>query len=123
MMRHPELTQLSVLTFFSNMAGFAIQTTWVLYVTYRYGWQPAMTGVSLAVLGVCTAVAQIAVIGRFVKRFGERTRAVLRHRLRRARYVRLRSRAEHVVVLPRDRAAVLCGAWLRPPDRRSCRGA
>jgi MFS transporter, DHA1 family, tetracycline resistance protein len=73
MMRHPELTQLSASTFFSNMAGFAIQTTWVLYVTYRYGWQPAMTGVSLAVLGVCSAAAQIAVIGRFVKRFGERT--------------------------------------------------
>jgi DHA1 family tetracycline resistance protein-like MFS transporter len=72
MMRHPELTQLSVLTFFSNVAGFAIQTTWVLYVTYRYGWQPGMTGISLAVLGTCTAVAQMAVIGRFVKRFGER---------------------------------------------------
>ena len=72
MLRHPELTQLSVLTFFSNFAGFAIQTTWVLYVTYRYGWQPGMTGISLAVLGVVTAVAQMLVIGRFVKRFGER---------------------------------------------------
>jgi DHA1 family tetracycline resistance protein-like MFS transporter len=70
--RHPELTQLSVLTFFSNVAGFAIQTTWVLYVTYRYGWQPGMTGLSLAVIGVGTAVAQILVIGRFVQRFGER---------------------------------------------------
>jgi DHA1 family tetracycline resistance protein-like MFS transporter len=72
MMRHPELTQLSVLTFFSNVAGFAIQTTWVLYVTYRYGWQPGMTGISLAVLGICSAVAQMAIIGRFVKHFGER---------------------------------------------------
>jgi MFS transporter, DHA1 family, tetracycline resistance protein len=72
MMRHPELTQLSVLTFFSNMAGFAIQSTWVLYVTYRYGWQPGMTGISLAVLGICSAVAQMVVIRRFVQRFGER---------------------------------------------------
>ena len=31
-----------------------------------------MTGVSLAVIGICAAVAQMAVIGRFVKRFGER---------------------------------------------------
>jgi DHA1 family tetracycline resistance protein-like MFS transporter len=72
MLRHPELTQLGVLTFFSNVAGFAIQTTWVLYVTYRYGWGPWMTGLSLAVIGVGTIVAQAVVIRRFVQRFGER---------------------------------------------------
>jgi DHA1 family tetracycline resistance protein-like MFS transporter len=70
--RHRELTSLGVLTFASNLAGIAMQSTWVLYVTARYGWGPGATGVSLAFIGICSSVAQVVVIGRCVKRFGER---------------------------------------------------
>ncbi|HEX3469404.1 MAG TPA: TCR/Tet family MFS transporter [Candidatus Elarobacter sp.] len=70
--RHRELTALGILTFASTLAGIAMQSTWVLYVTGRYGWKPGATGVSLAVLGVCSSASQIAVIGPFVKRYGER---------------------------------------------------
>jgi DHA1 family tetracycline resistance protein-like MFS transporter len=72
LLRHPELTRIGVLMFTSALAGIVMQATWVLYVTYRYGWGPGMTGVSLAVLGICLVAAQAVVIGRFVKRFGER---------------------------------------------------
>ncbi|HEY4439508.1 MAG TPA: TCR/Tet family MFS transporter [Candidatus Elarobacter sp.] len=70
--RHHELTSLGLMTFISNLAGMVMQSTWVLYVTYRYGWQPGMTGVSLAIVGGLSVLAQALVIGRFVKRFGER---------------------------------------------------
>jgi len=69
---HPELTAVALMLFFSMTAGMVMQSTWVLYVTYRYGWQPGMTGISLAVLGVCSSASQMLVIGPFVKRFGER---------------------------------------------------
>lgn len=99
MMRHPELTRLGVLTFFSNVAGFAIQTTWVLYVTYRYSWGPWMTGFSLAVIGVGTVVAQAVVIRRFVARFGERA-------------------ALFAGILSGRSSLCVCGVWRRPPVRR-----
>jgi DHA1 family tetracycline resistance protein-like MFS transporter len=71
--RHPDLTMLGVVTFVSSLAGMVMQSTWVLYVTYRYHWGPGATGISLAVLGVTSMISQVVVIGRFVKRFGERT--------------------------------------------------
>ncbi len=69
---HPELSAVAIATFLSTMAGMVMQSTWVLYVTYRFGWGPGATGISLALIGVCSSVAQIAVIGPYVKRFGER---------------------------------------------------
>jgi DHA1 family tetracycline resistance protein-like MFS transporter len=69
---HPELSAVAIATFLSTLAGIVMQSTWVLYVTYRYGWGPGATGVSLAFIGICSSVAQIAVVGWFVKRFGER---------------------------------------------------
>ncbi len=70
--RHRELTTLGIVTFASTLAGVVMQSTWVLYVTYRYHWGPGATGISLAVIGVTSMIAQVFVIGRFVKRFGER---------------------------------------------------
>ncbi|HEV2739612.1 MAG TPA: TCR/Tet family MFS transporter [Candidatus Elarobacter sp.] len=70
--RHPDLTTLGLVTFASTLAGAVMPSTWVLYVTYRYHWAPGATGISLAVLGVISMIAQVVVIGRFVKRFGER---------------------------------------------------
>jgi DHA1 family tetracycline resistance protein-like MFS transporter len=69
---HPELFALATVTFLNTLAGIVVQTIWVLYATYRYGWQPATTGVSLAVIGVCSSATQMLAIGPFVKRFGER---------------------------------------------------
>ena len=70
--RHRELMSLGVLTFASTLAGIAMQSTWVLYVTARYGWQPGATGISLAVVGITSSITQVAVIGQCVKRYGER---------------------------------------------------
>lgn len=49
---HPELSAVAITTFISTLAGFAVQTTCVLYVTFRYAWGPGSTGISLAVIGI-----------------------------------------------------------------------
>jgi DHA1 family tetracycline resistance protein-like MFS transporter len=69
---HPELQRLSIVTFLSNIAGLAMPAVWVLYVTERYHWNSASIGFSLVALGVTSVASQALVIGRFVKRFGER---------------------------------------------------
>ena len=49
---------------------------WVLYTAHRYGWNVAQVGVSLAVVGVTQGVAQGALVGPLVARFGERRTVV-----------------------------------------------
>jgi len=48
----------------------------VLYATYRYGWDAATVGLTLALVGICAMVVQGAGIGPIVSRLGER-RALL----------------------------------------------
>jgi DHA1 family tetracycline resistance protein-like MFS transporter len=53
-----------------------LPSTFVLYATYRYGWDTRTVGLTLAIVGVCAMAVQGAGIGPIVKRFGER-RALL----------------------------------------------
>ena len=62
--------------FFAQLAHVVLPSTYVLYATYRYGWDTTTVGVTLAMVGVCSMVVQGAGIGPIVKRFGEK-RALL----------------------------------------------
>jgi len=44
----------------------------VLYMTFRYGWNESMIGITMAIIGGCTMVVQGFLIQKFVTRFGER---------------------------------------------------
>jgi DHA1 family tetracycline resistance protein-like MFS transporter len=44
----------------------------VLYTSYRYGWTPKQTGVSLAVVGLMTAIVQGGLVRKVVPKLGER---------------------------------------------------
>ncbi len=44
----------------------------VLYATYRYGWDSKTVGLTLAIVGICSMVVQGGAIGPIVNRFGER---------------------------------------------------
>ena len=70
------LAGLSVVNFLGQVAHVVLPSTVVLYTTYRYGWDTATVGLTLAMVGVCAMVVQGAAIGPIVKRFGER-RALL----------------------------------------------
>jgi DHA1 family tetracycline resistance protein-like MFS transporter len=66
------LTGLSVVHFFMQLAHGVLPSTFVLYATYRYGWDSKTVGLTLALVGVCSMVVQGAAIGPIVKWFGER---------------------------------------------------
>ncbi|MGA9089085.1 MAG: TCR/Tet family MFS transporter [Bradyrhizobium sp.] len=70
------LAGLSVVNFVAQLAHVVLPSTFVLYATYRYGWDATTVGLTLAMVGVCAMAVQGAAIGPIVRRFGER-RALL----------------------------------------------
>ena len=73
---HPELTMLSIVSALSFLAHESLPNCFVLYTDYRYQWDERDVGIALAIVGVCGAIVQAALVGRVVKRLGER-RALL----------------------------------------------
>ncbi|HEV7636847.1 MAG TPA: TCR/Tet family MFS transporter [Bradyrhizobium sp.] len=70
------LAGLSMVNFIAQLAHVVLPSTFVLYATYRYGWDAATVGLTLAMVGVCSMAVQGAAIGPIVGRLGER-RALL----------------------------------------------
>ena len=70
------LAGLSVANFIAQLAHVVLPSTFVLYATYRYGWDTKTVGLTLAAVGLCSMAVQGTTIGPIVKRFGER-RALL----------------------------------------------
>lgn len=67
------LSGLSVVCVLYYLAHEALPSVFVLYAEYRYGWNERSVGIVLAVVGVCVAVVSGALVGPYVKRFGERS--------------------------------------------------
>ena len=65
-----------MVNFIAQLAHVVLPSTFVLYATYRYGWDARTVGLTLAMVGICAMVVQGAAIGPIVRRFGER-RALL----------------------------------------------
>ena len=70
------LAGLSIMNFVAQLAHVVLPSTFVLYATYRYGWDTRTVGLTLAMVGICAMVVQGAGIGPIVRRIGER-RALL----------------------------------------------
>jgi DHA1 family tetracycline resistance protein-like MFS transporter len=66
------LARLSVVNFFAQLAHVVLPSTFVLYATYRYGWDSKTVGLTLALVGICSMVVQGVAIGLIVKWLGER---------------------------------------------------
>ena len=75
--RHAQLLGLSVANFFGQLAHQVLPSVFVLYAAYRYGWGESMVGLTLAFVGVCSAVVQGALIGPAMAWLGERRATVL----------------------------------------------
>ena len=54
-----------------------LPSTFVLYATYRYGWDSKTVGLTLAMVGACAMVVQGLAIGPIVRLLGERRALVL----------------------------------------------
>jgi DHA1 family tetracycline resistance protein-like MFS transporter len=67
-----QLSGLAAASFLSNLAHAALPVTFVLYASYRYGWDARAVGLSLAAIGATSAIVQGGLVGPLVRRFGER---------------------------------------------------
>lgn len=69
---HPELAGMSIVVVLYYLAHQALQSVWVLYTEYRYGWNQRDIGLSLGLVGVCAVIVSGGLVGPYVKKFGER---------------------------------------------------
>ena len=67
-----QLRGLAAVLFLFHIAHAALPAVFVLYAGYRYGWTERDVGISLALVGVCSAVVQGGLIKPVIARIGER---------------------------------------------------
>jgi DHA1 family tetracycline resistance protein-like MFS transporter len=56
----------------ANLAQFLLQSTWVLFTGFRFGWGPRENGISLFVVGLVAIVVQGGLLRILLKSMGER---------------------------------------------------
>jgi DHA1 family tetracycline resistance protein-like MFS transporter len=69
---HKELFGLATLNVLYFLAHHVLPSVFVLYVTYRYGWNERMVGFTLTGVGLWGIVVQGTLVRPIVRRFGER---------------------------------------------------
>ncbi|HEY2967404.1 MAG TPA: TCR/Tet family MFS transporter [Casimicrobiaceae bacterium] len=69
--RHREIGRLVLVFALVVLAQLMLQTTWVLFTHFRFGWGPRENGFALFFVGVVAAVVQGALLGPLLRRFGE----------------------------------------------------
>jgi MFS transporter, DHA1 family, tetracycline resistance protein len=50
---------------------FLLQSTWVLYTTFRFGWGPRENGFSLFIVGIAAAVGQTVLLNLLLRKLGD----------------------------------------------------
>ncbi len=58
--------------FIANLAHYVYPSVFVLFADVRYGWGPWQVGWVLFLVGVCSVIVNVAVVGRVVSAMGER---------------------------------------------------
>lgn len=69
---YPMLAGLVLAMFLHQLAHESLPSLFVLYTDHRYHWTETQVGLTLGLVGVCTTVVSAVLVGRAVKRFGER---------------------------------------------------
>jgi DHA1 family tetracycline resistance protein-like MFS transporter len=72
----PMVAGLALVFVIQSVAQRGVESVWVLYTSWRYGWTELHTGLSLAVVGVLTVLVQAGLVRRVVPALGE-ARALL----------------------------------------------
>jgi len=70
--RKPAITQLLIISFLATFAFAGLEATFAMWSRRQFGWGPEQNGYLFAVIGILGALIQGGLIGRLVKRFGER---------------------------------------------------
>lgn len=72
LLRHPGLVGLASVSVMYHLVHHVLPSVFVLYVGYRYGWNPRDTGLALAAVGVMSIIVQGGLVRPLVAKFGER---------------------------------------------------
>jgi DHA1 family tetracycline resistance protein-like MFS transporter len=75
--RYPQVFGLAAVFFLINLAQFSLNSTYVLYTDYRFGWGPQMVGYTLGLVGLCSALVQAVLVRRLMPSLGERRMILL----------------------------------------------
>src|SRR6185437_6259925 len=70
--RYPQVFGLAAVFFLIALAQFSLNSTYVLYTDYRYGWGPQIVGYTLGFVGLCSGLVQAVLVRRLVPRMGDR---------------------------------------------------
>ncbi len=70
--RYRQVFGLASVVLLTNLAHYVLQSVFVLYADYRYGWGPQQVGYTLALVGACNAIVQAWLVRKLVPRIGER---------------------------------------------------
>jgi DHA1 family tetracycline resistance protein-like MFS transporter len=70
--RYPQVFGLASVFFLINLAQFSLNSTYVLYTDYRYGWGPQIVGYTLGLVGLCSGLVQAVLVRRLMPALGER---------------------------------------------------
>lgn len=74
---HSGLLPLAGVGFLFQLAHVVLPTIFVLYMGYRYGWTPAILGMTFLATGVAGVIVQSLLVGPIVKRVGERNAVLI----------------------------------------------
>lgn len=74
---HSELFGLACVNFLINLAQAGLPSVGVLYMSYRYGWDERVIGLTMASFSIAGIVVQTAVVAPLTRRIGERAALVL----------------------------------------------
>jgi MFS transporter, DHA1 family, tetracycline resistance protein len=69
--RSPNLVGFAAILLFALIAQFGVQNVWALYTEQCFDWLPLQVGISLAVVGVTTGIAQGWLVGVSTRWIGE----------------------------------------------------
>ena len=67
-----QLLGLATIDFVVNLAHQVLPSVFVLYAAYRYGWDETTVGLTLAFVGICSAIVQGLIVGPAVTWLGPR---------------------------------------------------
>jgi MFS transporter, DHA1 family, tetracycline resistance protein len=69
---YPLVANLAFAFLFITLAQGGLQTVWVLYTGYRFGWGEMTNGLSLGLVGITAAIVQGGLVRPIIKTLGER---------------------------------------------------
>ena len=75
--KSPILMGLAATLLFALVAQYGVQSVWALYTEQCFDWLPLQVGISLAVVGVTTGLAQGWLVGVSTRRIGEHKTVLL----------------------------------------------